>query len=99
MQLVIIKDHKVMFIHPFDNIVCENTYIDRHFDTQSRPFEKESVVSEKKRWLKAYRIIWIWCEIYDIFFTISCVFENNKIIQYICTLFAHRTFLYFIENK
>ena len=34
----------------FDNIsfVCEDTFIDRQFDTQSRPIENQYVVSENR---------------------------------------------------
>ena len=32
----------------FDNFFCEHTFIDRQFDTQSRPIENQYVLSENR---------------------------------------------------
>ena len=65
-------------------------FIDRNFDTQSGPIEKQSVVSESRNALRPidfseyvakYITKKIKKAIYIYIFNVACVLENNKIIQ------------------
>ena len=62
--------------------VCEHKFIDRQFDTQSRPIENQYVVSENRNAqilidLFEYDAKYITKKTLNIF-TILCVSENNK---------------------
>ena len=62
-------------------------FIDRNFDTQSGPIEKQSVVSESRNALSPidfseYVAKYITKKkTYIYIFNVACVLENNKIIQ------------------
>ena len=69
---------------------CEHMFIDRNFDTQSGPIEKQSLVSESRNalspidlseYVAKYITKKIKKNIYIYFFNVACVLENNKIIQ------------------
>ena len=66
-------------------IGCEHMFIDRNFDNQSGPIEKQSVVSESRNALSPLNMLRNTLlekkNIYIYFFNVACVLENDTIIQ------------------
>ena len=79
-----------MFYIPLTTCGCEHMFIDRNFDTQSGPIEKQSVVSESRNalspidlseYVAKYITKTIKKNIYIYIFNVACVLKNNEIIQ------------------